>query len=161
MSSRNPLPPKLYKAMLLDNYKQTKKDYQKIIEFQKRYHNPISQKEDRYIPPKTKGYILSQDYFQKMKEKPEKAHIKRIPLENNLTSGLVVMTEPNKPEGKKKGEYYKYHASSAQKRHLGKKIVEENYKKFYYDDFATVGMVKTFRDKNKPKNVRIKKYLIK
>ena len=142
--------------MLLDNYKQTKKDYQKIIEFQKRFHNPISQKEDRYIPSKTKGYILSQDYFQKMKEKPEKAHIKRIPLENNLTSGLVVMTEPNKPEGKKKGEYYKYHASSAQKRKLGKKIVSDTYKKFYNDNFNLSKLNQTDASINTKKKVRKK-----
>ena len=159
LTSRNPLPTKLYKTMLLDNYKQSKREYQKIIESQRKPHNPICPKEDRYIKPKTKGSLVSQEYFNRMKEKPEKAHIKRIPLENNLSSGLVVMTEPCKKEGKQRVEYYKYCPSSAQKRHLGKKIVEDNYKKFYYDDFITVGISKQYKEKNIPKEVRIK-YLI-
>ena len=60
MSKKNSIPLKVYKNMLADNYKQSKKEYQKILEYQRTYHDPICQKEDRYIPLKTKGNVLSQ-----------------------------------------------------------------------------------------------------
>ena len=135
MDIKNPIPPKIYRNMLAKHYIQTKRDYQKILERQRIIHNPICQKEDRYNPPKTKGSILSQEYFEKMMQKPEKAHKKRIPIKDNLTSGVVVMTEPNKPPIRKVRQEQLNRASSAQKRNIGKKIVLDSYKKFYYDDF--------------------------
>ena len=65
----------------------------------------------------------------------KKAHKKRIPIKDNLTSGVVVMTEPNKPPIRKVRQEQLNRASSAQKRNIGKKIVLDSYKKFYYDDF--------------------------
>ena len=64
-----------------------------------------------------------------MMEKPEKAHIKRIPIKDNLSSGVVVITEDNRAIGKNKGIFNGYHTLSTGKRNLGKKIVQENYKK--------------------------------
>ena len=142
MSTNNSIPPKVYRNMLANNYKQTQKDYHKILEFQKNVYNPICQKEDRYIPQKTRGNVLTQEYFKKMVEKPEKAHIKRIPIQSNLTSGAVVITETDKTKGRKIRQN-QFHASSAQKRRLGKKIVSENYKKFYYDDFDSTKLNQT------------------
>ena len=135
MSDINSLPPKLYRNMLADNYKQARNDYQKILEHQRRKYNPICQKEDRFIQQKTKGSVLSQEYFKRMVEKPEKAHIKKIPLKNNLTSGMVVTTEPDKPRGKKIMQYQVNRAASEEKRKFGKKIISDNYNKFYRDDF--------------------------
>ena len=81
MENKNSIPPKLYRNMLADNYKQARNDYQKIREYYNKNNNPICQTDDRYIIPKTKGNILSQEYNKKMMEKPEKAHIKRIPIQ--------------------------------------------------------------------------------
>ena len=92
-------------------------------------------------------------------EKPEKAHIKRIPLKNNLTSGMVVITEPDKPRGKKINQYQAYRAASAQRRHLGKKMVTNNYKKLYHDDFEATKLNQTDIKLNNQKKVR-KIYLI-
>ena len=152
MASKNPIPPKLYKNMLSDNYKQSKIEYKKILEFQRSIHNPICQKEDRYVPQRTRGNVLTQEYFKKMAEKPEKAHIKRIPIKSNLSSGVTVITEPNKPRGRKMGTFQKLHASSVEKRNLGKKIVSDNYKKFYYDDFDKVKLNQTDASIKRKKN---------
>jgi hypothetical protein len=154
MASKNPIPPKLYRNMLSDNYKQSKKEYNKILEFQRSIHNPICQKEDRYVPPKTKGYVLTQEYIKKMAEKPEKAHIKKIPIKSNLSSGVTVITEQNKPRGRKIGTYHENHASSVQKRKLGKKIVSDSYRKFYYDDFDSSKLNQTDASINTKKKVR-------
>ena len=154
MSEQNSIPQKVYRNMLVDNYNQTRKDYQKILEYQRSEHNPICQTEDRYIPKKTKGSVLSQEYFKKMKEKPERAHIKRIPLKENLTSGMVVITEPDKPKGKKIKQYQVYRTLSAQKRKLGKKIVSDNYNKFYYDDFDSSKLNQTDMQLVNKKKVR-------
>ena len=159
MSRMNPIPPRLYRSMLADTYKQSRKEYQKILEYQRNEHNPICQKEDRYIKPKTKGNVLSQEYYNRMKEKPEKAHIKRIPLKNNLTSGMVIITEPDKPRGRKINQYQVYRAVSAQRRQLGKKIVSNNYKKLYHDDFESAKLNQTDIKLDNKKKVR-KIYLI-
>jgi PHD/YefM family antitoxin component YafN of YafNO toxin-antitoxin module len=159
MSKLSPIPPKLYRNMLADNYKQSRKDYQKILEFQRSVHNPICQKEDRYIKPKTRGNVVTQEYYKRMMEKPEKAHIKRIPLKNNLTSGMVVITEPDKPRGKMINQYQAYRAASAQRRHLGKKMVTNNYKKLYHDDFEAAKLNQTDIKLDNQKKVR-KIYLI-
>lgn len=154
MDTKDTIPPKIYRNMLAKNYKETKKDYQKILQFQKRIYNPICPKEDRFIPQKTRGNILTQEYLKKMKEKPEKAHKKIIPIKGNLTSGVIVMTEPNEPLGRKIKQEQVHRASSAQKRRLGKKIVLDNYKKFYYDDFDSSKINKTQIQVTKNKKVR-------
>ena len=161
MSKKNSIPLKVYKNMLADNYKQSKKEYQKILEYQRTYHDPICQKEDRYIPPKTKGNVLSQEYLKKMAEKPEKAHIKRIPIKSNLTSsGVTVITEPDKPIGKRR-QNKEYHPSSAQKRNLGKKIILDNHKRYYYDDFNSSKLNRTqIANKNKQKVRKLNVFII-
>ena len=155
MASKNPIPPKLYRNMLSDNYKQSKKEYIKILKFQRSIHDPICQKEDRYIPQRTKGYVLTQEYLKKMAEKPEKAHIKRIPIQSNLSSGVTVIKDQNKPRGRKLGEFQGIHASSAQKRKIGKKIVSDTYNKFYHDDFSSSKLNQTDVSINTKKKVRI------
>ena len=74
MKDQKDIPPKVYRNMLSNNYKQTHKEYQKIKNFQNRNSNPICQKEDRYIPPKKRGNILTQEYIKKW-QKNLKDHI--------------------------------------------------------------------------------------
>ena len=130
------------------------------MKFQRSIHDPICQKEDRYIPQKTKGYVLTQEYLKKMAEKPEKAHIKRIPIQNNLSSGVTVIKDQNKPRGRRIGEFQGILASSAQKRNLGKKIVLDTYKKFYHDDFSSTKLNQTDASINTKKKVRKLFFLI-
>ena len=92
----NGLPPKLYKKMLTESYVQNQKEGTSIKNHLGKNHDPILQKEDRFIPPRTKGNILTEEYIKKMAEKPEKDHIKRIPLQSNLSSGVKVITDTKK-----------------------------------------------------------------
>ena len=96
-----------------------------------------------------------------MAEKPEKAHIKRIPIKSNLTSsGVTVITEPDKPTGKRR-QNKEYHPSSAQKRNLGKKIILDNYKRYYYDDFNSSKLNRTqIANKNKQKVRKLNIFII-
>ena len=159
MENKKSIPPKLYRNMLADNYKQARNDYQKIREYYNKNNNPICQTDDRYIIPKTKGNILSQEYNKKMMEKPEKAHIKRIPIKDNLSSGVVVITEDNRAIGKNKGIFNGYHTLSTGKRNLGKKIVQENYKKFYFDTFNTSRLNRTNKDIEQKVSKRIYNFI--
>ena len=100
--------------------------------------NPIIQNEDRYIPPKTRGNILTEEYVKKMANKPERAHIKRIPIPSNLSSGVTVITEPKKVEGIKLGPIHKNQAHSVERRPVRKRLHKDNFKYFYFDDFNSV-----------------------
>jgi hypothetical protein len=121
--------------MLTNNYKQSHKEYQQIKNYQNKHSNPICQKEDRYIPPKTRGSVLTQEYIKKMAEKPERAHIKRIPIQSNLSSGVTVITEPKQARGIRLGPVHKNQAHSAERRRVRKKLFPENNKNFYFDAF--------------------------
>ena len=92
----NGLPANVYKKMLTQSYLQNKKDGTSIKNFLIKNRDPILQKEDRYIPPRTKGNVLTEEYYKKMVEKPQKNHMKRIPLKANLASGVKVIAEPKK-----------------------------------------------------------------
>ncbi len=138
MKNQKDMPPKIYRALLKNNYKQAHKEYQQIKNFQNKRDDPICQKEDRFIPPRTKGNILSQTYIQKMSEKPERPHIKRIPLPTNLSSGVTVVTETKEVRGIRIGPRQKNYAHSAEKRRVRKKMHPENEKIFYFDDFNSV-----------------------
>ena len=138
MKEQKDIPSNLYREMLSKNYKQSHKEYQQIKNFQNRNHNPICQKEDYYIPPKTKGNVLTQEYLKKMAEKPERAHIKRIPIQSNLSSGVTVITEPKQTRGIRLGPIQKNQPQSAERRRVRKKILPETNKNFYFDDFNSV-----------------------
>ena len=71
----NELPPKVYKRMLTSSYIQTLKDSALIKNYLSKNQDPILQKQDRYIPPRTKGNILTEEYIKKMAEKPERPHM--------------------------------------------------------------------------------------
>lgn len=135
MKDSKDIPPKVYRQMLTNNYKQSHKEYQQIKNYQNNHSNPICQKEDRYIPPKTRGSVLTQEYIKKMAEKPERAHIKRIPIQSNLSSGVTVITEPKQARGIRLGPVHKNQAHSAERRRVRKKLFPENNKNFYFDAF--------------------------
>ena len=136
----NDLPPKVYRQMLKDNYQENREDANQIKVSFKAKHDPICQKEDRYIPPKTKANIRTEEYERRMAEKPEKNHIKRIPIESNLSSGVTVVTEPKKVEGIKINPYYRRNQISTKtyenfSRVNTKYRNPDNLKNFYCDDF--------------------------
>ena len=135
MKDSKDIPPKVYRQMLTNNYKQSHKEYQQIKNYQNKHSNPICQKEDRYIPPKTRGSVLTQEYIKKMAEKPERAHIKKIPIQSNLSSGVTVITEPKQARGIRLGPVHKNQAHSAERRRVRKKLFPENNKNFYFDAF--------------------------
>lgn len=138
MKDNKDIPPKIYRAMLSNNYKQSHKEYQQIRNYQNRGKNPICQKEDYYMAPKHKGNILTQEYIKKMSEKPERAHIKRIPIQSNLSSGVTVITEEKQVRGIRLGPIQKNQPHSAERRKLRKKIFPDTKKNFYFDDFNSV-----------------------
>ena len=138
MTDSNGIPPREYRKMLNTNYKQSRNEYEQIRHKQNRMTNPIIQNEDRYIPPKTRGNILTEEYVKKMANKPERAHIKRIPIPSNLSSGVTVITEPKKVEGIKLGPIHKNQAHSVERRPVRKRLHKDNFKYFYFDDFNSV-----------------------
>ena len=109
MRDQRDIPPNVYRSMLRKNYQQSHRDYERIKNSFNNNCNPICQKEDRFIPPKTKGNILTQEYIRKMAEKPEKPHIKRIPIQSNLSSGVKVITETKPNRGIRIGPEYRHH----------------------------------------------------
>lgn len=135
----NGLPSNLYKKMLTESYFQTIKDRESIKNYLAKNHDPILQKEDRYIPPRTRGNVLTEEYIRKMAEKPEKNHIKRIPLKNNLSSGVNVIAEPNKRQGIKMNPKIRRNQDSMKTnenyKHMKTFKNQDNLKNFYYDDF--------------------------
>lgn len=132
------LPPKVYRKLLVNNYKQSHNEYQQIKKYQNGHSNPIVQKEDRYIPPKTRGNVLAQDYVKKMADKPERSHIKRIPIQSNLSSGVTVITEPKEVRGIRIGPKHKNQAHSMERRRIRKKLMPDHDKNFYFDAFNSV-----------------------
>ena len=89
----NYLPLKLYRKLLIESYLQNTKDGEKIKDFLIKNHDPILQTQDRYIPPRTKGNILTEKYIKKMAEKPKRNPKKRIPLKNNKNSEGTVFSK--------------------------------------------------------------------
>ncbi len=155
----NGLPPKLYKKMLTESYLQTLKDGYSIKNYLGKNQDPILQKEDRYIPPRTKGNVLTEEYIRKMAEKPEKDHIKRIPMENNLTSGVKVVTETKKKEGIKMNPNIRRNEDSMKSyenyKHLKTYKKPDTLKHFYYDAFNSFKQNQLDLAKNRA-NVSIK-----
>ncbi len=56
-----------------------------------------------------------------MVDKPEKAHIKRIPIQSNLSSGVTVITEPKQMRGIRIGPKQKNQPHSVERRRARKK----------------------------------------
>ena len=138
----NDLPPKVYKKMLAESYQQSYKDGSKIKNFLNRNQDPILQKSDRYIPPRTKGNILTEEYYKKMVNKPEKNHIRRIPLKDSLASGVKVIENPKKREGIKMNPKVRRNQDSFKTyenyQHLKIFKKTDNLKHFYLDNFNSI-----------------------
>jgi hypothetical protein len=141
MVDSNDLPPKVYRKLLSSNYQQNRKDAKSLKENWTRNGNPILQKESRYFSPRTRGNILTQEYIKKMAEKPEKAHIKRIPIESNFGSGPTVIKESKPMKGIRLNPKIRKNESSlsAPKIEIGRKPKNDNYYKYFYlDNFNSV-----------------------
>jgi hypothetical protein len=138
----NGLPANVYKKMLTQSYLQNKKDGTSIKNFLIKNRDPILQKEDRYIPPRTKGNVLTEEYYKKMVEKPQKNHMKRIPLKANLTSGVKVIAEPKKKQGIKMNPKVRRNQDSTKSYELNKHIKTfkkpDSLKNFYLDNFNSI-----------------------
>lgn len=144
MVDSNDLPPKVYRKLLSSIYKQNRKDAKAIKDNLSRNGNPIIQKENRYFSPRTRGNVLTQEYIKKMAEKPEKAHIKRIPIESNFGSGPTVIKESAIIKGIRLNPKNRKNESSlsAPKIEIVKKLnnsKQDNYYKYFYlDNFNSV-----------------------
>ena len=138
----NGLPGQLYNKMLTQSYLQAYKEGNSIKNFLNKNQDPILQKQDRYIPPRTRGNVLTEEYIKKMANKPEKNHIKRIPVENNLTSGVKVITVNRKKEGIKMNPNVRRNQDSTKSyenyKHMRTYKTPSTLKNFYFDDFNSV-----------------------
>jgi hypothetical protein len=142
MTDANGLPPKVYRKMLSSIYFQTKKDAQLIRNNWANQGNPIVQKENRYFSPRTKGNLLTQEYIKKMADKPQRPHIRRIPIQGHLSSGPKVTYEEKKIEGIKFHPKLRKNQSSLSApkidnhhKHLSQ---SGSFKNFYLDNFNSI-----------------------
>ena len=138
----NDLPLKLYRKLLMESYLQNCKDGDKIKDFLIKNHDPILQTEDRYIPPKTRGNILTEKYIKMMVEKPKRNPKRRIPLKNSMSSGLIVIAENKKKEGIKMNPKVRTNQDSTKSYEISKHMrtfkSKDNLKNFYLDNFNSV-----------------------
>ena len=138
----NYLPLKLYKKLLVESYLQNCEDGDRIKEYLIKNHDPILQLEDRYIPPRPKGYILTEKYIRKMDEKPEKNHMRRIPMKNSMSSGCIVISENRKKQGIKMHPQKRTNQDSTKSyefyKHMRTYKSKDSLKNFYLDDFNSV-----------------------
>ena len=159
MTDANGLPPKVYRRMLSSIYFQTKKDAQLIRNNWAKQGNPIVQKEDRYFSPRTKGNILTQEYIKKMADKPQRPHIRRIPVQSHLSSGPTVTYDQKKIEGIKLHPTIRKNQNSAPKIDKHRKQLSQSgsFKNFYLDNFNSI---KENQNDLDIKNAVSEKYLI-
>ena len=151
----NYLPLKLYKKLLMESYLQNCKDGEIIKDYLIKNHDPILQTQDRYIPPRTRGYILTEKYIKMMAEKPKRNPKRRIPLKNSMSSGLIVIADNKKREGIKIYPNIRRNQDSTKSyenyKHLRTYKKKDNLKNFYYDNFNSVKENKLVKSKT---NVR-------
>ena len=151
----NYLPLKLYKKLLMESYLQNCKDGEIIKDYLIKNHDQILQTQDRYIPPRTRGYILTEKYIKTMAEKPKKNPKRRIPLKNSMSSGLIVIADNKKREGIKIYPNIRRNQDSTKSyenyKHLRTYKKKDNLKNFYYDNFNSVKENKLVKSKT---NVR-------
>jgi hypothetical protein len=142
MTDSNGLTPKVYRRMLSQIYLQNKKDSKAIKDNMSRNHDPICQKHDRYLSPRTRGHCLTQTYLKKMEEKPEKPHIIRIPIRDCLASGPTVVKEERHVSGKKINPRIRKNECSRSLPRFNKSqkniSITNYYKYFYLDNFNSV-----------------------
>ena len=151
----NFMPLKLYKKLLIESYLQNCKDGEQIKDFLIKNHDPILQTEDRYIPPRTRGNILTEKYIKAMAEKPKKNPKRRIPLKNSMSSGLIVIAENKKKQGIRMNPNVRRNQDSTKSyenyKHMRTYKSKDNLKNFYWDDFNSAKENKLVKSKT---NVR-------
>ena len=151
----NYLPLKLYKKLLIESYLQNCKDGELIKDYLIKNHDPILQTEDRYIPPRTRGNILTEKYIKAMAEKPKKNPKRRIPLKNSMSSGLIVIAENKKKQGIRMDPKKRINQDSTKTyenyKHMRTYKSKANLKNFYWDNFNSVKETKLVKSKT---NVR-------
>ena len=143
MEDSKELSPKIYRKLLTSIYIENSKDAKAIKDKFSRNGNPIVQKENRYFSPMARRNVLTQEYIKKMTEKPEKAHIKRIPIQRNLSCSLtVIRDQPQRPGIRFNPKLRKNQSSMScpkierqNKKHLSK---NNYYKYFYLDNFNSI-----------------------
>ena len=138
----NYLPLKLYKKLLMESYLQNCKDGEKIKDYLIKNHDPILQPDNRYIPPRTRGNVLTEKYIKKMAEKPKKNPKKTILLKNSMSSGLIVIAENKKKQGIKMIPKVRTNQESTESyenyKHMRTYKTPSTLKNFYFDDFNSV-----------------------
>ncbi len=138
----NGLPIKVYKKLLVNNYNENRTDAENIKTFLCKNLDPICQKQDRYVPPRTRGNILTEKYIKKMADKPQKPRKKRIPLSTSLGSGPIVTKEEKKNTGIKMNPKIRRNEDSTKSyenyKHMRTYKTPQSLRNFYYDDFNSV-----------------------
>lgn len=79
----NGLPPQPYKKMLKNNYLQTPKEANSIKNFLIKNRDPIIQNKTIIFLQELKEMFQLKNILKKWHKKPEKNHIKRIPIKVN------------------------------------------------------------------------------
>ena len=152
----NYLPLKLYKKLLIEAYLQNCKDGEIIKDYLIKNHDPILQTEDRYIPPRTRGNILTEKYIKKMAEKPKRNPKKTIPIKNNMSSGLIVITENKKKKGIRMNPKIRTNQDSTKSyenyKHMRTYKSKDNLKNFFLDNFNSVKEIKLTKSKTNVRN---------
>ena len=143
MTEPNLFHPKVYRRMLTRIYLQNIKEAKSIKDSLNNFGSPIVQKENRFFSPtSSRKYLLTQEYYKKMAEKPEKSHIRRFPKETSLGSGPIVVKENKKKisirlNPKLRKNQTTMNSPTIYKNH--KKFSETSYNKnFFLDDFNSI-----------------------
>lgn len=156
--------PQAYRQLFKKNYLETRESANQIKKNFKQNHDPICQKEDRYIPPKTRSRVMP---IKRKEEKPYLPKKKQIIVRGNFGSGPNVITEEPKRRGIRMNSAQRRNDESFQRRVLGsnekrkaKGTNEYSIKNFYQDYSNTVKP--NFNDKYiaKRKNVSFLKLII-
>lgn len=151
--------PEIYRKLLEKNFKENRERANRIkINFNLN-RDPICQKEDRYIPPKTKGKLVTKNKNEENKEIKRNFQTKRqIIRKGNFGSGPNVITEEPIKRGKRFHSAERRLNDSFQKRPIERKPNELSLKNFYQDYYNTVKP--NFNDKYIAKRKWVSKYKI-
>ena len=155
----NPISPKQYRKLLSSIYHNTQKEAKIIKDNFSRNSNPICPKEPRCISAKTRKYNLTQAYYKKMEEKPEKKHKRQIPIKKHINMNLSVMNDEPRCNSIKIFRNIRKNQTSAPKIDKHKKYIslKDSYKNFYLDNFNSIKQNQD--DINNKKRVRIIIYI--
>ena len=160
MVDSNSLPPKIYRKLLSTIYHQTQQEAKIIKDNFSRSRNPICPKESRCLSVKTRRYNLTQEYYKKMVEKPEKNHKRTFPIKKHFDMNLSVLTSEPINRTVKMYKNKRKNQTSAPKIDRNKKLIsmKDSYKNFYLDNFNSIKQNQD--DLDNKKKVRIFLYIL-